>query len=79
MEFNWGGVGGSESLIEVEVVDLHIVNDLCLVVEVGELDLTAKIGVVDEDKMSMRSSLSKVCCVLFEESHDFVLKIYRRE
>ena len=49
IEFNRSGVGGSETLTKIEVVDLHVVDDFGLVVEVGELDLTSKIGVVDEN------------------------------
>ena len=77
VEFNRSGVSSSESLSKIIVIDLHVVNYLSLSIVVCELNLTSKISVVDQKKMGMRSSLSKISSMVLEQCHDFSLKIER--
>ena len=73
------GVRSVESLIEIVVINLEIINYMSLVVVVSELNLPSKVGVVDEDQMSMRTSFSEIGCLVSEQDFYFSLQIYRRE
>ena len=75
IEFDRSGVRGRESCAKSKVVSLEVANDFCFCIVVNKLKLASEVGVVDHNKMSIRSSLAEICCMISKKSFNFRLKI----